>query len=188
VTALARFETWVDCDLKKAVMMHFPAGLMFNEDSLGNLIGVNVYSDGEPVTLSGSVVGYCILANGSSIPVSGTRTSNKAYIVMPEVAYTVPGLIVIVLKLTDGDATTTLAAVSATVLGIGNVPADPSPETIEQWTAQINAVIEELENGSVRFDASQTLTAEQKNTARGNIGANTEAVLLSGEDYKIVVP
>lgn len=169
-------------------MMHFPAGLMFNEDSLGNLIGVNVYSDGEPVTLSGTVVGYCILANGTSIPVSGTRTSNKAYIIMPEVAYKVPGLIVIILKLTDGTATTTLAAVSATVMGIGDVPADPSQETIDGWTAQINAVIAELENGAVRYDASQTLTDAQKNTARSNIGANTNAVLLSGDDYKIVVP
>lgn len=161
---------------------------MFTEDSLGNLVGVNVYSDGEPVTLSGTVVGYCILANGSSIPVSGTRTSNKAYIIMPEVAYKVPGLIVIILKLTDGNATTTLAAVSATVMGIGDVPADPSQETIDGWTAQINAVISELENGSVRYDTAQTLTAAQKNTARNNIGANTSAVLVFGDDYKIVVP
>ena len=65
---MARIETWVDCDLKKPVLMHYPKGLMFSEDNLGNLIGVNVFSDGAPVTLSGSVTGYCILANGTSIP------------------------------------------------------------------------------------------------------------------------
>lgn len=185
---MARIETWVDCDLKKPVLMHYPKGLMFSEDNLGNLVGVNVYSDGEPVTLAGAVTGYCILANGASIPVAGTRSTNKAYIILPETAYKVPGLIVIILKLTEGTAVTTLAALSATVVGIGDVAADPSQATIDAWTAQINAVIAELQNGAVRYDAAQTLTANQKAQARNNIGANTSAVLVSGEDYRIVVP
>jgi hypothetical protein len=185
---MARIETWLECDLKKPVMMNYPKGLMFSEDSLGNLVGVNVYSDGEPVTLSGSVTGYCILANGSSIPVAGTRAANKAYIVMPQAAYKVPGLIVIIIKLSDGSAYTTLAAMTATVVGIGDVPADPSQSTIDAWTAQINATITALQNGAVRFDTSQTLTAEQKTQARNNIGANTSAVLIANNDYKIIVP
>ena len=185
---MAVIETWMECDLKKPVMMNYSNGLMFTEDSLGNLIGVNVFSDGEPVTLSGTVMGYCILANGVPIPVAGTRQGNRAYIVMPATAYKVPGLIIIVLKVIEGTATTTLAALSATVVGIGNVPADPSQSTIDEWTAQINAVISELENGAVRFDAAQTLTTAQKSQAQNNIGANTSAVLVSGEDYRIVVP
>ena len=185
---MAQIETWMDCDLKKPVLMHYPKGLFFSEDNLGNLVGVNVYSDGEPVTLSGSVTGYCILANGASIPVAGTRSANKAYIILPATAYKVPGLIVVILKLTDGTAVTTLAALSATVVGIGDVPADPSQSTIDQWTAQINAVIAELQNGAVRYDTSQTLTASQKTQARNNIGANTSVTLVSGDNYRIVVP
>jgi hypothetical protein len=185
---MAQIETWLDCDLQKPVMMNYPKGLMFAEDSNGNLVGVNVYSDGEPVELTGAVVGYCILANGASIPVAGTRTQNKAYIVLPETAYKVPGLIVVVIKLEENDTITTIAAMSATVAGIGDVPADPGQSTIDDWTAQINAVIESLENGAVRYDTTQTLTTAQKTTARNNIGANTTAVLLAGEDYKIIVP
>lgn len=185
---MAHVETWVDCDLKKPVLMHYPKGLMFSEDNLGNLIGVNVYSDGEPVTLAGSVTGYCILANGASIPVAGTRNANKAHIVIPQTAYNVPGMIVVIIKLTEGSTTTTLAALTTTVIGIGNVPADPGQATIDQWTEQINAVITSLQNGAVRFDTSQTLTAEQKTQARNNIGANTTAVLIANEDYKIIVP
>lgn len=185
---MARIETWMDCDLKKPVMMNHPSGLMFSEDSLGNLVGVNVYSDGAPVTLAGSVTGYCILANGASIPVAGTRTANKAYIIMPQTAYKVPGLIVVVLKLSEGNTITTLAALTATVAGIGDVPADPSQATIDDWTAQINATITALQNGAVRYDTAQTLTANQKTQARSNIGANTSAVLISGENYRLVVP
>jgi len=185
---MARFETWLDCDLKKPLMMNYPKGLMFSEDNLGNLVGVNVYSDGAPVALSGSVTGYCILANGASIPVAGTRTANRAYIIMPETAYKVPGLIVVVIKLSENGVVTTLAAMTATVAGIGDVPADPSAATIAQWTAQINATISTLQNTAVRFDETQTLTAAQKQTARNNIGANASSVLLNGEDYKIVVP
>lgn len=185
---VARFETWLDCDLKKPLMMNYPKGLMFSEDNLGNLVGVNVFSDGAPVTLSGSVVGYCILANGTSIPVAGTRTANMAYIIMPETAYKVPGLIVVVIKLVDGGAITSLAALTATVAGIGNIPADPSSATIEQWTAQINATITTLQSTAVRFDTAQSLSATQKQTARTNIGADTSSVLLSDEDYKIVFP
>lgn len=185
---MARFETWLDCDLKKPLMMNYPKNLMFSEDNLGNLIGVNVFSDGEPVTLSGSVVGYCILANGASISVAGTRTANRAYIIMPETAYKVPGLIIVVIKLSENGVVTTLAAMTATVAGIGDIPADPSAATIAQWTAQINATIATLQSTAVRFDASQSLTAAQKQTARNNIGANTSAVSLGNDDYKIVIP
>jgi len=185
---MARIETWVDCDLKKPVLMHYPKGLMFSEDNLGNLIGVNVYSDGEPATLAGSVTGYCILANGTSVPVPGFLTSNRVYITIPGSAYTVPGQIVIILKLKDNDIITTLAAVCGTVVGIGNVPADPSEETIAEWEARINATMEELRNSAVRFDVQQSLTENQKTQARNNMGANTSAVLVSGEDYRIVVP
>lgn len=185
---MAQVETWVDCDLKKPVLMHYPKGLMFSEDNLGNLVGVNVYSDGEPVTLAGSVTGYCILANGASIPVAGTRSANKAYIVIPQTVYNVPGMIVVIIKLTEGSTITTLAALTTTVIGIGDVPADPGQATIDQWTAQINAVITSLQNGAVRYDTSQSLTNAQKAQARTNIDANTSAVHVVGDNYKIICP
>lgn len=185
---MAVIETWVNCDLKKPVMMNYMDGLMFTGDNLGNLIGVNVFSDGEPVQLSGTVIGYCILANGSSIPISGLRTNNKAKVTIPEAAYNVPGKANIIIKIVEGSTITTLAAVNTTIVGIGNVPADPSQETIEAWTAQINATISALESGAVRYDESQSLTTSEKETARSNIGANTSAVSLESGDYKIVMP
>lgn len=185
---MAVIETWVRCDLKKTVSVFYPRGEIVNNDVLGNLIGVEVYDDDEPVTLSGSVTGYCVIATGASIPVAGTRSGNKAYIVLPQEAYQVPGPINIVIKLTEGSAVTTLAVVCTTVFGIGSVAADPSQSTIDSWTAQINATIATVQAGAVRFDASQTLTDQQKQTARSNIGVAATVSLISGDQYRVNLP
>ena len=102
---MARIETWLDCDLKKIIRVHAIKGNVFTQDHLGNLIGVRVYDNGEPVTLAGSVNGYCILADGSTVPVDGDRdtSGNRAWIILPQSAYAVPGTIRITIKLTETD-------------------------------------------------------------------------------------
>jgi hypothetical protein len=185
---MARIETWFDQDLKKPVAVHNLCGNFFNADNKGNLIGVRVYDDGEPVTLTGNAIGYCILANGVSVPVTGSISGNKLWIEMPDTAYAVPGAINIILKNANGTDVATLAAVVSSVIGFGGIIADPSQQTIDSWTAQINETISALQNGAVRYDTAQSLTAAQKTQARNNMGANTSAVLISGEDYKLVIP
>ena len=86
------------------------------------------------------------------------------------------------------DEVGTLAAVTSSVIGIGGLVADPSQQTIDAWTAQINATITALQNGAVRYDSSQSLTTAQKLQARTNIGAATTSALVIGQDYKIIVP
>lgn len=185
---MARIETWFNQDLKEAVKVRYLDGVVFSEDNKGNLVGVNVFSDGAAVNLSGSCTGYCVLASGSSIPVAGTVSSNKAYIVLPDTAYDVPGPINIILKLVSGTTITTLAAIVSTVFGVGSVTTDPSQETIDAWSAQITATLTALENGAVLYSQSQSLTTSQKEQARTNIGADASAVNISGDDYKIIVP
>lgn len=181
-------ETWVSQDLKQPVKMIYPKGNFFEEDNQGNLVGVRVFNNGSAATLSGSCVGYCVLANGTSIPVNGTVSENKAYIVLPSSAYTIPGPIIVIIKLVSGSVVTTLAAICTTVIGVGGVAADPSTAVIAEWTAQINAAIATVQANSVRFDTSQSLTASQKAQAKSNIGATYSAVQISGDDYRIVCP
>ena len=185
---MARVETWFNQDLKEAVKVHYLDGAMFSEDNNGNLIGVNVYSNGSPVNLAGSVIGYCVLSTGASVPVIGAISGNKAYIVIPNTVYAVPGNVNIIIKLVSGNDITTLAAVVTSIIGVGGVAADPSAETIAAWTAQINATLAIIAAGSVMYTQSQSLTNAQKLQARTNMGANTSAVLLSGNDYAIVIP
>ena len=185
---MARIETWVNQDLKQPVKMIYPKGNFFEDDDSGNLVGVRVFNEGLPFSLSGSCIGYCILANGVSIPINGSLSENTASVVIPPSAYTVPGPIVVILKVVNGLTTTTLAAICTTVIGIGNNVSDPSAAVIAEWTAQINATLSALENGAVLYSESQSLTSSQKLQARNNIGANTSAVQIFNDKYKIIVP
>ena len=181
-------ESWFNQDFKEAVKVRYLDGVVFSMDNRGNLIGVNMFNNGSPATLSGSCTGYCVLATGLTIPVAGTVTGNKAYIILPDSAYEVPGPINIILKLINGSDVTTIAAIVSTVFGIGDTVADPSAETIAAWSAQISATLAALESGAVLYSESQSLTASQKTQARNNIGANTSAVQISDDDYRIVIP
>lgn len=184
---MAYIETWLNCDLMKPAPVLYPEGRLFSDDNNGNLIGVNVTKDGEAVAMSGSVTGYCILANGTVEPVAGTIIGNKATVILPSGAYAVPGLITIIVKWIQNTDITTIGAVISTVFGMGGV-ISPAESTIDDWTDAIEAAIDVVEGNSVRYDITQSLTTEQKTRAKNNIGAIPSAVSISGDDYKIILP
>lgn len=151
---MAYFETWVNRDLKKIMTAEDIRGTVFTLDNLGNLIGVRVFSDGQPVELSGSVNGYCILADGTTVPVAGTRSGNTAYIILPQSAYAVPGMIRIAIKLTDDSTITTLAALIGSVaLSRTDNIITPSQQIITDWSQQIAAEMQAVEDASAAQDA-----------------------------------
>jgi hypothetical protein len=189
VVAMTVIETWFNQEIDEAVKVRTLCGDVFNQDSGGNLIGVRMYRNGFPVNLSGNCAGYCILANGATVPVVGAVSGNTAYIILPAAAYTVPGPINILIKLTDGTTVTTIAAVTSTVFSMGDpTVADPSQATIDAWSAQISATLAAIQNSSVLYSQSQSLSTAQKSQARSNIGANASVRLISGDDYKITIP
>jgi len=107
---MALMETWFDQDLSETVRMRTMTGIMFRQDSLGNLVGVRITKDGAEVTLAGTVTGYVIKPDGTTITVSGTRSGNTAYIILPATAYTDAGPVTITIKLAEGSEILTLAA------------------------------------------------------------------------------
>lgn len=138
---MARIETWYKQDLQKPVAVRVLTGNLFSMDNQGNLIGVEVFDDGEPATLSGTVSGNVIRPDGGTVAVSGTLSGNKASIVLPQAAYYVPGLITITIKLTSSSVITTLAALTAVVYRTStDVAVDPG--TI---ISDINTLIAEIE-------------------------------------------
>lgn len=186
---MAIAETWLNCDLKRPVIVHQMNGNVFSHDDGGSLIGVNVFSNGAPVALSGTVVGYCIVPDGSTISVAGTRSGNQAYIILPESVLLLPGMVNIVIKLTDNNAVTTLAAVVASVYKTRtDISVTPSQQTIDDWEAQITNTLTTIQSNSVRYDTTQSLTTAQKSQARSNIGANATVTNISGDDYKVTIP
>lgn len=144
---MARIENWYKQDLKKPVPIR-RMETVFNQDALGHLFGVEVYSDGDAVTLAGSVTGYCLLADGTTVPVSGTRSANKASIVIPQTAYSVIGPITITVKLTEGSAITTLLAVVGMVARSRTGQQVNPGSTITDWTNQISAQLQAVQTAA----------------------------------------
>lgn len=112
---MAVIETWYNQDLKNPVKVHYLDGNVFSQDNKGNLIGVRVFDDGEPSTLSGSVSASVVRADGATVAVAGVLSGNAAWVTLPESCYYIPGVLSIVIKVTDGSTVTTVCAVVANV-------------------------------------------------------------------------
>lgn len=132
---MAQFELWFDTDLSQPQKVHAVQGNVFSQDRLANKIGVRVKNNGTDVNLSGTVTGYVIRADDTTVTVSGTRSGNTAYVILPEAAYAVVGQIQVSIQLTDGNAKTTLCACTGyvhrsmtdTIIDPGNVITDRLP-------------------------------------------------------------
>ena len=103
-------EHWVNSDT-----MSLPEvkafDLIFSMDDMANRVGVNVTKEGEPVELQGSVIGYIVKPDGSTITTAGQKQGNKAWVDLPAAAYTTPGLVSVFVKVTDENRTITLGGV-----------------------------------------------------------------------------
>jgi hypothetical protein len=172
---MAVVETWLNCELTEPVKVHYLKGNVFSLDSLGNRIVVNVFKNGQPASLSGAVNGYCVLSDGTTVPVVGVRSGNTVYVDLIQDCYAIPGPISIAIKLTSGDTITTLACVVANVYrSRTDQMITPSQSVIDDWTDQIATVLQQCVDataGTVKYTENQSLTDTQKAVARFNIGA-----------------
>lgn len=145
---MAKVEAWFAQDLKKPVPVRYLNGSFFNEDAAGSRIGVEVYSDGEAVALAGSITGYCVRSDGTTVPISGVRSSNRAYIDIPQSALAVPGPLTVTIKNTESSVITTLCAVVGIITqSRTGVQVDPG-QTITDWTNQISAQLQECQDAA----------------------------------------
>ena len=110
------FETWIETELTKLPTVMKLMGRVFSADDGANKVGVIVKDGGEPITLSGTVKGYIILPDGTMVnDVSGSKSGNRAWIVLPSSAYSQQGQITVTVKLINGTEVSTLGAVEAYV-------------------------------------------------------------------------
>lgn len=155
-------------------------------------IGAIVTQDGEPLVLGGNCSGTAILADGSTVPLTGAVSGNEAYVELNSTCYTVEGTIIVSVTWISGQLQTTLlwAVGTVKITNTGTViqPGDPIPN-LEQLMAQITAMQEATAAAnaaatkSVRYDTAQALTGAQKAQARQNIqAAQITAVDFSGSD------
>lgn len=104
------FEEWLDTDFSELPRVRTVLGRAFSEDSGANKFGVRVTDNGEPIVLSGTVRANIIKPDGTTIAQDGSKSQNKAWVILPSSAYSLSGKISIVLKLINGTEVATLGA------------------------------------------------------------------------------
>ena len=154
---MARIETWFNQDLQEAVKVRYIDGNVFSQDNNGNVVGVNVFDGGVPATLGGTVSANIIRADGATVAAEGVLSGNQCSVVLPQSAYSVPGVLSIIIKLTSGDDITTVCAV------VGNVYMSTTDTVIDPGTVipSIETLIAEIEAAiaSIPADYSSLWTA-----------------------------
>ena len=184
---MARVESWFNQDLCEAVKVRYLDGNVFSADNAGNLIGVHVFDNGEPASLSGSISGSVIRSDGGMVAIEGVLSNNDAYVVLPQAAYAIPGPISIIIKITSGTDITTLCAVVANVYTAStDVPVDPGQiipsieeliEAIEAAVATIPADYSELNSyvyGKDIIDHTQIEDGKWVDSTNGLVKTDTD--------------
>lgn len=64
-------------------------------DKLANRFGAIVTRNGQAVELGGGCSGTAILADGSTVPLTGTVDGNEVYVELPAACYAVEGQIIV---------------------------------------------------------------------------------------------
>lgn len=188
-------------DLQQPVKVQYIDGNMFSMDNAGNTVNVYVNDGGEPATLSGDVSALVIRPDGATVAVPGALDGNRAYVIMPQAVYAVPGVVSVVVKLTINTTVTTIAAfvanvyqsstdtvvdpgtiipsvqnlISAINAAVASIPADYSAlwaTLAPAYTSKAYAVGDYCTNGGVLYRCIVPITAAESWTAAHWIAAN----------------
>lgn len=202
-----QFEKWYDVDVLRPRQLIPDLGFpVFKGDANSVRVGVHMFSNKEPLDVSGSVEGYVLLPNGAMAPViTGEKEGNAAWIDLSELSLAIIGRIQVAIRLVDGEEETVIFCASATVRRVGSETIIDPDDVIPTWDdildkiAAMDAAAQECEEAAaaateaashaVQYDAVQTLTNAQKTQARENIGAAslTQITQLQDGTYAVTL-
>ncbi len=167
---MAQFINIHPVDLSGGAAPKLPLGVIHQGDHLANRCGAAVMLGKEPVQLGGSCAGTAILADGSTVPLTGTIDGNLAYVELDGECYAVEGPISVFVKWVNGTLETTLISFFGTVeiteTGAVIQPSTPIPD-LPQLLASIEemrAATEDAEDAAVAANTAAVLAYEGKPT------------------------
>lgn len=183
---MASIVTNLTCELTAPVSVVFLPGNMFSMDNGGNIINVFVVQNGEPVALGGSISANVIRSDGTTVAITGAFEGNKAYVILPQACYAVPGIIHIVMKITEGTTITTIAAITANVYQ-SSTDAIVDPGTL---VPSVAALIEAIEDAvdSIPVDYSGLLLTLAKDYSTSKTYIVGEYAWQAGVLKRCIVP
>lgn len=163
---MASIVTNLTCELTTPVSVVFLPGNMFSMDNGGNIINVFVVQNGEPATLGGSVSANVIRSDGTTVAITGALEGNKAYIILPQACYAVPGIIHIVMKITQGTTITTIAAITANVYQSSTDAIVDPGQLVPSVAALIEAIEEAVDSIPVDYSGLLATLAADYSTSK----------------------
>lgn len=130
-------------DLTKDVEIRQNCGqIVFNKDNLSEIISVDVFDNGQPVTITGSVAGAVIRPDGTTVPITnGTFSGNTASITLTAAACAITGQIGVGIQIISDEikATVLKAIYNVELFETGNV-IDPGSEITISVGALVNSI------------------------------------------------
>ena len=144
-------------DIQQEIKARHCGGLMFTKDALSNTIRVALYDNGAPFSVSGTVTCNVIMADGSTVPVSGSSSGNIAQATLTEACFAVAGPLIVIMKISSGNTTTTVLKAVYTV-DVGETGTIVDPGTIIPDVAALIKAIETAVN-SIPADYSDLLAS-----------------------------
>lgn len=185
------YETWLETDLKKPNKVVHLTGNLFSQDNMANKIGVRVLDNGVAVSsIGGTITGWVLRQDDSSVMVTGESSGNEAWIILPEEAYGVPGPVSIAIRHTASSAEdsprTSLAVCTAYVYRTASdTLVDPGYvlPSLEELIAKVEALESRVETamGTISGAVTDAQTARDQAVAAKNslTGATASATTLS---------
>lgn len=154
---MAQFVKQYVQDLTEDIHIRQGGTIVFNDDNLSNVISVDVLNNGEPATISGTVVGAVICSDGSTVPVDngsiGGENNNTVSITLTAACFEIPGRIGVGIQLVSGTTKTTIlkAIYNVELLTTDNV-IDPS----SRITLEVSDLIDDIEDAIASIPADYT--------------------------------
>ena len=156
---MAVFERWFKQDLFEPVTVYNCGDVVFTEDNMSCLIGVNLYRGGDPVNLAEcTMVANVIRADSVTVKLNGSVEGNKVWVTLPKEALAIPGRLGIMFQVINGRVMTTVYKV---VMFAVRSSTDEilDPDSVIPDVSDIIAMFDDMEAASDRANAA-ALNAE----------------------------
>jgi len=156
---MAQYEHWINTDLDKLPRIVNLGGYTFTGDSLSVKIGAVVTQGGEAVTLTGDVAGYVIRPDGVTVVIEGDKSSNRAWVELPESAFGVPGMCSLAIRLTYGTDDSNKIVLCAATFSVKTTSTNTiiDPGSVVPTYEELVEAIEALEDKTTLANISDTV-------------------------------
>lgn len=149
---MAQYENWLKTDLDKLPQIANLGGYTFSGDALSVKVGVIVTKSGVAETLTGDVTGYVIRPDGVTVVITGDKSTNRAWVELPESAFSVSGLCSLAIRITFGTDDSNKVVLGAATFNVKNTSTttviDPGSvvPTYEELIEAVEAVETDTQN------------------------------------------